>query len=421
MSLSGALSSAISALKAQSTAIAIVGDNIANSSTTAYKTTSASFWDLVTGSSSAAAYSSGGVLVSAHANISQQGQLTTSATDTNIAIQGNGFFPVRNGVDGTEIYYTRNGEFSINKDGYLENNGYILLGWRTDADGNVVGAETADALEPIDTNIASSSASATTETAFNLNLPADAATGDTFSSSMQVYDSLGTSHSIEVTWTKTAANTWTATPSDPTLSSDSSTTTGTASGSVTITFNSDGSLATTSPDPATFSVTGWTTGAADSTITLDLGTIGGTDGVTQRSSGSSTPSISIDSITSDGLAAGKLTDVAIGDNGAVKAIYSNGQQITIYKIPVATFADPDGLSATSGGMYQPTATSGNPVLQESGQGAAGTIYGGELEASKTDTSEEFSNMIAAQQAYSAAAQVITTVNKMYDTLISAVR
>jgi flagellar hook protein FlgE len=420
MSLMGALSSAVSALKAQSQAIAMVSDNIANASTYGYKTTSASFWDLVTGSS-AQAYASGGVLVSAQANISQQGQLTTSATDTNIAIQGNGFFPVRSGVDGTELYYTRNGAFSIDADGYLENNGYILQGWRTDADGKVIGSETASSLEAINTNIASSSASATTATTFQLNLPADASVGDTYTTSMPVYDSLGTAHSIEVTWEKKNANSWTATPADPTLSSDSSVTSGTASGSVDITFNTDGSLASTTPSPATFSVSGWTTGAASSTITLDLGTVNGTDGVTQLSSGLSTPAIDLTSITSDGLTAGTLKSVTVGDDGAVQATYSNGQQITIYKIPVATFANADGLSATSGGMYQQTTTSGDPVLQESGNGSAGTIYGGELEASKTDTSEEFSNMIQAQQAYSAAAQVITTVDKMYDTLISAVR
>jgi flagellar hook protein FlgE len=420
MSLTGALSSAISALKAQSQAIAMVSDNIANASTYGYKTTSASFWDLVTASSTQS-YASGGVLVSATANISQQGQLTTSSTSTNIAIQGNGFFPVRSGVDGTQLYYTRNGQFSIDKDGYLENNGYILQGWRTDSDGNIIGSETEGSLEAINTNIASSTASATTETTFKLNLPADATVGDAYTTSMPVYDSLGTSHTIDVTWTKTAANTWTAAPSNPTLASDSTTTTGTASGSVTIAFNSDGSLASTSPSPAAFSVTGWTTGAADSTITLDLGTVGGTDGVTQHSSGSSTPQVDIDKITSDGLTAGTLTSVTIGDDGAVMATYSNGQEIPIYKIPVATFANADGLSATSGGMYQTTASSGDAVLQASGEGAAGTIYGGELEASKTDTSEEFSNMISAQQAYSAAAQVITTVDKMYDTLISAVR
>ena len=98
---------------------------------------------------------------------------------------------------------------------------------------------------------------------------------------MSLYDSLGTANSMQITWTKTADNTWTASFANPTLTSDSTKTTGTAAGSVTIAFNSDGSLASTSPSPATVSVTGWTTGAANSTITLNLGTVGGTDGLTQ--------------------------------------------------------------------------------------------------------------------------------------------
>lgn len=88
---------------------------------------------------------------------------------------------------------------------------------------------------------------------------------------------------------------------------------------------------------------------------------------------------------------------------------------------MATFADPNGLSASSDGIYSATVTSGNAALQASGENGAGTIYGSELESSTTDTSSQFSSMISAQQAYSAASQVISTVNKMYDTLISAMR
>jgi len=112
---------------------------------------------------------------------------------------------------------------------------------------------------------------------------------------------------------------------------------------------------------------------------------------------------------------------ARGKNGLVDATYSNGQTIAIYQIAVATFADPNGLNAHSDGMYTSTVDSGNATLHTSGVDGAGTIYGSELESSTTDTSGQFSNMISAQQAYSAASQVITTVNKMFDTLISAMR
>jgi flagellar hook protein FlgE len=421
MSLSGALSSAISALNAQSQALSMISDNIANAQTTGYKTNSTMFESLVTSSSSASSYSSGGVTASARSNISQQGLLTTTTNATDIAIQGNGFFPVTTALEGGSTLYTRSGAFSIDSSGYLVSNGAYLLGWPTDASGAITGSTGSDGLVPIDTSIAATSGSATTATTVAANLPADAAVGATFTSSMSVYDSLGTANTVQVTWDKTADNTWTASFGNPTLSSDSSTTTGATSGSISIAFNSDGSLASTTPSPATISITGWTDGAADSTITMNLGTVGKTDGLSQYASGATTPAVDVTSISSDGLAYGKLSSVAVGDNGTVNATYSNGQTIAIYKIPVATFTAPDELQAKSDGLYAATAASGSAVVQASGTNGAGTIYGGELESSTTDTNTEFSSMISAQQAYSAASQVITAVNKMFDTLISSMR
>lgn len=421
MSLTGALSSAISALSAQSQSLSMISDNIANTSTTGYKTTSAMFDDLVTASSNATSYASGGVTVSGRANITQQGLLAATSNATDVAIQGSGFFVVTSATSGGTVSYTRNGAFTTDNAGYLENNGSYLEGWRTDSDGNVVGNESASNLEAINTQVASTSSSATTKTTIAANLPSDAATGDTYTSSMTVYDSLGAANSMQVTWTKTGTNTWSASFANPTSTSDTTTATGTASGTIDITFNSDGSLASTSPSPATVAVTGWTDGAADSTITMNLGTAGGTDGLTQYASGETTPTVNVTSISSDGLSYGKLSSISIGKNGVVDATYSNGQTIAIYKIAVATFADPTGLSAASDGLYSATVTSGNAALQTSGENGAGTIYGSELESSTTDTSSQFSSMISAQQAYSAASQVISTVNKMYDTLISAMR
>lgn len=421
MSLTGALSSAISALSAQSQALSMISDNIANADTTAYKTTSSMFDDMVTASSNATSYSSGGVTVSGRTNITQQGLLASTSNATDVAIQGSGFFAVTDSTSGGAVSYTRNGSFTTDSSGYLESNGYYLEGWRTDADGNVVGNESESNLQAINTQVASTSGSATTKTTIAANLPSDAATGDTYTSSMTVYDSLGAANSVQITWTKTDTNSWSASFADPTSTSDSSTTTGTSSGTVSVKFNDDGSLASTDPSPATLSISNWSDGAAASSITLDLGTAGKTDGLTQYSSGETTPSVSVSSISSDGLAFGKLSSISIGKNGVVDGTYSNGQTIALYKIAVATFSDPNGLAAHSDGIYSATVTSGNATLQSSGENGAGTIYGSELESSTTDTSGQFSNMISAQQAYSAASQVISTVNKMFDTLVSAMR
>jgi flagellar hook protein FlgE len=421
MSLTGALSSAISALNAQSQSLAMISDNISNADTTGYKTTSAMFQDMVTASSSATSYTSGGVNVSGRANISQQGLLSATTNATDVAIQGSGFFVTTDATSGGTTSYTRNGAFTTDNAGYLVNNGNYLEGWRTDADGNIVGNASAASLGPINTQVASTSGSATTKTTVAANLPADAAVGDTYNSSMTVYDSLGTASTIQIDWKKTADNAWQASFEQPKLASDSTTASASAiTDTVAITFNSDGSLASTTPSPPTISVTGWTDGAADSSIALNLGTVGKTDGLTQYSSGETTPAVDLTSITSDGLPYGKLSSISIGKGGVVDATYSNGQTIAIYKIAVATFSDPNGLSAASDGMYSATAASGNATLQTSGSNGAGTIYGSELESSTTDTSGQFSNMISAQQAYSAASQVITTVDKMFDTLISAV-
>ncbi|WP_315756395.1 MULTISPECIES: flagellar hook protein FlgE [unclassified Bradyrhizobium] len=412
MSLSGALSSAISALNAQSSSLAMISDNISNADTTGYKTTSGLFEQLVTASSSSKAYSSGGVSVSGRANITQQGLLAATTNATDVAIQGSGFFVATNSTSaGGETFYTRNGAFTTDNAGYLENNGYYLEGWRTDASGNVVG----NGLESINTKVALTNGGATTKTSLAANLPADAASGDTFSSSMTVYDSLGQSHTLNVTWTKGAtANEWTA-DFAPATASDGTVTNGT----YTIDFNSDGSLSTVSS--TNLGIT-WNNGAAASSIALSFGTTGGgTDGLTQLSSGSTTPSVSNFSANSDGISFGTLSSISVGKNGLVEATYSNGQTVPIYKIAVATFADPNGLVAHSSGMYTSTATSGNATLQASGENGAGTIYGSELESSTTDTTGQFSNMISAQQAYSAASQVISAVNKMYDTLISSMR
>lgn len=422
MSLSGALSSAISALNAQSSSLAMISDNIANADTTGYKTTSAMFDQLVTASSSSKAYSSGGVSVSGRANISQQGLLAATTNATDVAIQGSGFFVATNSLSaGSNTYYTRNGAFSTDNAGYLENNGYYLEGWRTAADGTVTGST----LEPVNTKVALTNGGATTKTSIAANLPADAVAdtatppattaGSTFSSSTTVYDSLGDAHTLNIAWTKSAtpANTWTATFTAPDASA-------VTSGTYTINFNTNGSLNTVTPSTA-LGIT-WTDGAAASSIAMNFGTAGGgTDGLTQLSSGSATPSVSNFSASSDGITFGTLSSVAVGKDGMVNATYSNGQTVAIYKLAVATFADPTGLSANSGGMYTATATSGNATLQASGVGGAGTIYGSELESSATDTTGQFSNMISAQQAYSAASQVITSVNKMFDTLISAMR
>lgn len=418
MSLSGALNSAVTALSAQSSALAMISDNIANASTYGYKTVSASFESLLTGTSSSS-YSSGGVTVGSVSNISMQGLLTASTTSTNMAIDGSGFFVVTTGSGSQNTYYTRNGEFSVDSSGYLTNGDYYLQGWPTDADGNVTSGTTASSLQSINTTSVSSIAAATTQMSLQANLPAQAEVGSTFTSEVEVYDSLGTAAKMTITWEKTAENSWTATYSNPTSATGTAQVGTVTSSPIAITFNTDGTLASTNPSPPTVTVSGWTTGASDSSITLDMGKAGTSSGLSQLSTSGQTASVSLVS-EQDGVSFGTLTGITI-NNGTVYASYDNGQQRAIYKVAVATFNNSDGLTAQGSGVYSANNLSGGATLNVAGANGAGNVIGSKLEASTTDTNREFSNMMSAQQAYSAAAQVMSAANKMYDTLISAVR
>jgi len=414
MSLTGAMNAAVSAMQAQSAALSVISNNLANVSTTGYKASSTSFSSLVTSASSST--QSGGVTVSGVQNLLADGTLVSSDVDTNIAISGSGFFAVQAEAGG-EIYYTRDGTFTIDTDGYLSNGDYTLLGWPTDADGNVTGGTTETNLEMIDTDTISSYAAATTEVSLEGNLPADADVGTIYSSEVEVFDSLGTSYTLTVSWEKTAANTWTMSVADPTL--DGVDAGDVTSSSTTVTFNSDGTLL--SPETATLAIANLTTGASNMSISFSLGTKGAADGITQQSeSSSSSQSVDINP-TANGAAYGTLSGITIEEDGTVSANYSNNVTVAIYKIPLATFANADGLTAMSGSVYAVSTKSSTASFHFATTDGVGSIKANELEESTTDTNTEFSSMIAAQQAYSAASQVISTAKDMFDSLLSAVR
>lgn len=428
MSLFAALNSAVSGLQAQSTALAAVSQNIANASTTAYKTTDVSFESLVTGGAGNSSKASGSVTTSVYQNMTAQGQISSTSSATNMAIDGNGFFVVSDATDNTPsaYNYSRNGDFSTDSNGYLINSeGYYLMGQKTDENGNVIATNTNDlnSLEPVAVTSVSGSAKATSEVTFDVNLPADANVGDAFETSSEIFDSLGVSHTIDQTWEKTAANEWSLTLSNPHATNDTAdppADSGTLSPSViNIVFDGDGNL--DSFTSTAISITGFTSGASDSAFDIDLGTAGRTDGLTQFSSNTSDPDIEISLIDSDGVRYGQLSSIEIDDEGLVTALFDNGLRQTIYQIPIATFPNSGGLTHVNGTIYDENQNAGNYNLRAPGEGSAGTIVSSSLELSMTDTSEEFNKMIVAQQAYSSAAQVISTTSDMFDTLIGAVR
>jgi flagellar hook protein FlgE len=409
MSISAALNTAVSALRAQSAALSTISNNLANSSTVGYKASSTSFESMLSGSSTS---SSGGVTSSVQNANGAQGTVVSSSVSTNLAINGSGFFTVSGQTSGGALNYTRNGEFEVDSDGYLASDGNYLMGWATDDDGKVIGSTSSSNLSAINVSDITSSVSATENMTVSGNLPAEAETGDSFSTTTEIYDSLGTPSTLTLNWSKTAENTW-----DVSFTSDDSSASVT-SGAISVTFNTDGTLA--SPETATLAISGWSSGGADSAITLDFGTAGKTDGVAQYDSGEDTATMDL-SISQDGLEYGNLSGISISNDGSVVASFDNGEDRVIYKIALATFNNPNGLTNTSGSLYASSLDSGAASYHVAGTAGVGTIEGSALESSTTDTSAEFSNMMQAQQAYSAASQVMSTANSMFETLMSAVR
>lgn len=410
MSISSAMNTAVSALKSQSQNLSVISNNLANSSTTGYKSVSTSFSALVTQQFSGNNYNGAGVTSSSRQNVSNQGKIEATANNSDLALDGNGMFVVRAGTDNSSIYFSRNGEFDVDKDGYIVNGNFYLMGWPTDETGALTVDPSTSDLQKINVTKDVSSVAETTKSLINANLNPNVEVGDLQNTTMEVYDSLGNLHTLKLTWEKTNPGEWNLTVTNPDGSGGPETTI------QALTFDGKGNL--TSPTaPASFDLPlSWDDGADPSTITVDLSTVR-----QNFSSPDKTKVVDQSSVNTDGHGTGKLLGVAIDKQGTVTATYDNGESIPIYRIAVATFPNYDGLSALSHGVYQASSTSGDYTLHFAGDGGAATISSSTLEASTVDTADEFTRMIVAQQAYSAASQVITTAKDMYDSLIGAVR
>ena len=420
MSIGGAFFASVSGLSAQSEALGMISDNIANVNTIGYKGVNASFSTLVTTPSSVSSHSPGGVRSQPIRNIQQQGILQTTNSGTDIAIAGNGFFVVNEAAIpalGDEFLYTRAGSFRSDSNGDLVNDaGYFLQGWQLSTTGAL--PPSTSVLSSLDTvNVAnlSSLALPTTNIGMGLNLPSTAANGDTHSATVQIYDSLGNAHNLQVDYVYDSATPeWDITVQPPTLAS-----TGVASGTVaaaarSISFNGDGT-----PNVITFppiDITWTATTANPSSITADLGTSGLTDGVTQFAG-----SFVVSFLDQDGVQFGNFVNLSIAEDGLVAALFDNGQSLNIYQLPIARFGNPNGLQPRDGNAFSETIDSGNVLLQQARTGGAGVIASSALEGSNVDLAEEFTRMIITHRAYSANTRVITTADEMLEELTSVIR
>ena len=436
MSLTGALSAATSGLRAQGAQLGAIGENIANATTVAYKTREVDFRSLVTGGSTRSGLSSGGVLFSTRQNLTAQGLIEATDSSTDLAINGNGYFVVSDDPNAlpTAYNYSRNGTFRPDADGQLRNSeGYYLMGQRTDDLGNVLATNPYDisSVEPVNVGAVAGTAVATANIAFDVNVPADAIVGDSFVNSVEFNDSLGVAHSTTITWAKTGVSTWELQFADPINA-----TTGAVSASllteptiipnppnqtIEVVFDGNGVPQTFTPATTQLLISGYATGASDQQINIDLGTIGQADGLTHLAANTLTPDLEIFLIDEDGVQFGPLAGVDIDGEGIVTAFFENGVRLPIYQIPIGTFPNPNGLLHVNGSIYDENVAAGSLNLRNPSEGQAGELISSAVELSLTDTSREFNKMIVSQQAYSSAAQVVSTATEMFDELIAAVR
>ncbi len=418
----------LSGLSAASKSLDAIGNNVANSTTVGYKASQAQFADVYASSLTGAGTGQVGIGVKV-ATVAQQftqGNITGSANPLDVAINGGGFFRMS---DNGTITYARNGQFQMDKDGFIVNaNGSRLTGFVANTQGILsTGA-------PTDLNINTSDLAPqeSSEVAALLNMDSRKTaidqTTDPFdindpssyhnATSVSVFDSLGNSHVLQTFFVKTAPL-----PADPAgtlaawevyASVDGALVTSPAGGNIgTITFQSDGTIdpgATTMP-------------FANIQLPVSTGAqtpIGGAAGISIDFTGTTQygSSFSVNTLNQDGYASGRLSGFNIADDGTITGRYTNGKSATLGQVVLANFSNPNGLQPLGNNVWASTASSGAELVGGPGSGALGALQSSAVEDSNVDLTAELVNMITAQRVYQANAQTIKTQDQVLQTLVN---
>lgn len=408
-------STALSGLEADSGAINVIGNDLANLNTTGYKASEIEFSDLMSQElgvgSSSTSIGLGVSPVEAFANYTQ-GSLETTGGATDAAIQGNGFFVVQ-GANG-QTDYTRDGSFQINATGELVTAaGDAVQGW-TATNGTVnANGPTSAITVPLGGTVP---ATATTTMSIPLNLDSSDVNG-TFSAPIQVFDSLGQSHTLTATFTNTGANTWTYALSVPAADLTTGGATTVASG--TMTFNASGTLTSppASSDPQVVQIAGLADGAANMSINWNLyNPSTGVSTITQMAEASG-----LGTTTQNGFAAGQIDNVSLQNGGLLVANYSNGQIVTVGQLAVASIANPDTLTSVGNNYLQTTAGTATPSIGTASSGARGQIVAGSLESSTVDIAQEFTSLLTFERSYQANSRVITVSDQLLQDTVGLIQ
>ncbi|WP_321367212.1 flagellar hook protein FlgE [uncultured Desulfuromusa sp.] len=443
MGVSSALYSGVSGLNANANAMSVLGDNLANANTVGFKSSRTIFGDLLSSQVSGSGGTSQvgrGVGLSTVDTIFSQGTFENTETNTDLAVEGAGFFIVSDPATGNASNnYTRAGAFRFNAEGYLVNpEGYNVMGYQLDADGNAVGD-----LTPIWANTQSfTPAGPTANIDLNTNLDSDSVTiaggfdplnpveSSNTATSIQVFDSLGSTHLMTTYFTKTSDQTW----EWNSVVDGGEVTGGTPGvleivGSGSLGFDSSGDLITvdgvdlytvagdTSSDPVfprptattTIGALDWNNGAVQTQqVSIDM-----------QTSQYASPSVVV-SQEQDGFGTGTLVKLSVDELGNVVGNFSNGTPRLLMRIPLAKFTNPSSLTKIGNNMYAQSTNSGVPVIGTIGSGV-GNIFTNALELSNVDMAQEFVKMITTQRGFSANSKTITTTDEMLAEVINLKR
>jgi len=424
MTISSSLNSGVAGLTANAGRLATISDNIANSSTYGYKRVVADFHSMVIMQSDGS-YSAGGVRASTSRFVDQRGTLVSTGNPTDLAIGGSGMLPVTTAaaLDGPDddmpIMLMTTGSFRPDAEGVLRTTtGEVLMGWPASADGTIPSfpRDSFDGLEPVMINTNQFAGDPTTYMELGVNLPATStdASGDgqPFIMSAEYFDNLGTSQSLEITYTPTVpasgmSHEWTMDIRD-------SASGGAVIGSYTLTFddargNGGNLMSVVENFGGAYDGTSGTISLTVNGGPLDLviGAPGGTGGVTQLSD-----SFARSPVIKDGSPVGDLTRVEVDANGYLHAIYDSGITRVIYQIPVAAVPNYNGLTTGDNQTYTMSPESGQVFLWDAGDGPTGEMVGYAREESATDVAGELTQLIQTQRAYSSNAKIIQTVDEM---------
>ncbi|MEO8071548.1 MAG: flagellar hook protein FlgE [Acidobacteriota bacterium] len=415
----GSFSASLSGLNANQQKLAVIGNNLANINTIAFKASNVDFADLVSQSIGGPSHDPMqiglGVTTGSISPNFTQGGVENTGVATNVAIQGTGFFLVGDSAHRT---YSRAGNFSFDSKGQLATaDGQLVQGYTSvdPATGKIVtsGQPSSIVIPPG----VMRAPVPTTSFGTTSNLDAGAPTGATFTSSVQIYDALGVAHVGTINFTKTGVGAWGYTVTVPGAEVTGGTP-GTPSSIATGTFgfNSSGKLTTVNGGAAadvTITSPTWANGAVATNFTWDLIDANGSPSITGYASASSTSSA-----TQNGSPTGAVASViSISEAGELLASFGLGRTVTVGQLALATFNNPGGLVKVGTNLFSESEASGIPSVGTAGTGGRGSLIGSALEQSNVDIAQEFTQMILAQRGYQANSKSITVADELLvDTL-----